>query len=407
MKLFTLKELKNLDATALRKTGEVDEIYSRMAETVEEKRRLAEHRRRRRRLLAILSFVVMVVIPTIAAAIYYGFYAKDIYVTESRFIIRSQQTISAGKFSFLAGISSPSEKDSQAIVDYIKSVSIIDDLLNSSKINIYEIFSKGDFFSRFDTTLPKEEFVKYWRSMVRARYDGKSDAVVLKVRAFTPEDSLALSKEILKKSEEVVNKITDKARKRAVVFAEKDVKIAEERLLSILSKLSGLRAQSGIMDPNVSVKSSTALEQQMLVQLLSLKVKLETRKRLLGKNAPDLPALRSKIAALEKELKKIRSAGNTERKNKDFPQILKRFELLKTELNFAEKAYVRALTALETARIQADRNAKYLAVYIQPVLPQSATEPKRIHMVSMVALITFLTWMIVGLMFMGIRDHVF
>ncbi len=103
----------------------------------------------------------------------------------------------------------------------------------------------------------------------------------------------------------------------------------------------------------------------------------------------------------------MKSAGNAERKAKNFPQILKRFELLKTELNFAEKAYVRALTALETARINADRNAKYLAVYIQPVLPQSATEPKRVHMVAMVALIMFLTWMIVGLMFMGIRDHVF
>ncbi|MFX1815419.1 hypothetical protein PXJ20_33055, partial [Paraburkholderia sp. A1RI_3L] len=40
---------------------------------------------------ARLLFVLTVVIPVTVAVVYYGFIAADVYVSESRFVVRSEQ----------------------------------------------------------------------------------------------------------------------------------------------------------------------------------------------------------------------------------------------------------------------------------------------------------------------------
>ena len=65
------------------------------------------------------------------------------------------------------------------------------------------------------------------------------------------------------------------------------------------------------------------------------------------------------------------------------------FEKLGLEQQIAEKQYVSAASALEQARITAERKRVYVSTFVHPVLPQDATEPKR-FLYSLAAIILFL-----------------
>ena len=78
----------------------------------------------------LLSFVIVVAMPTILAGVYYFFIAADQYVAEFRFALRAVEPVRgeiAGIFQPSAA-PSPVSVDSHAVVQYLGSRDIIDDL---------------------------------------------------------------------------------------------------------------------------------------------------------------------------------------------------------------------------------------------------------------------------------------
>jgi capsular polysaccharide transport system permease protein len=55
-----------------------------------------------------------------------------------------------------------------------------------------------------------------------------------------------------------------------------------------------------------------------------------------------------------------------------------RFDELELEQQIAEKQYTLAAAALERAHVNAEGKQVYLATFVQPVLPQNSTYPKRV-----------------------------
>jgi len=367
---------------------------------------VAQEARRKRRRAAIFSFILMVVMPTLVTAFYYYFFARDIYVAESRFIVRSSENPAAGKLGFLGAIGSPVfSADSHAVINYIHSTDLIAAL--EKELPVRGIFEKGDWLSAPAPHWSLEEFRKYWKKMVRVRYDGQSEAIILTVRTFAAEDSIALARTIVRKSEELVNRLSRQGRLQTLRFAREDVAKAEERLVKILSQIRQLRMQTGIFEPKMSISARSKLMAQLAAEISQLKVRLETRQKLLGDKAPGIEAMRSQMKALQEELEALKKGGIGTVATEDLPQIFEAFDKLKVQMNFAEKSYVNALSALEAARAKANRNVRYLAEFVRPTKIESPTEPKRLHIVLMVAILAFLGWGILGLIVLGIREHIF
>src|ERR1700678_3213806 len=71
-----------------------------------------------------IALVLTVLVPTCAAILYYGFVASDVYISESRFLVRSPQHPMQGGFvgELLQGSGfSHSEDDTYSVHDYILS----------------------------------------------------------------------------------------------------------------------------------------------------------------------------------------------------------------------------------------------------------------------------------------------
>ena len=97
-------------------------------------------------------FVITVLIPTALAILYYGLIASDVYISESRFVVRSpQRPASGGIFGEIlqgTGISH-SQDDTYSIRDFILSRDALLEL--DQKLGVKNAFSSNtvDIFNRF------------------------------------------------------------------------------------------------------------------------------------------------------------------------------------------------------------------------------------------------------------------
>ena len=87
-----------------------------------------------------------------------------------------------------------------------------------------------------------------------------------------------------------------------------------------------------------------------------------------------------------------------------YPKLLADYEGLLVDREFAEEGYRAALTALDIARTNAQRQSRYLAAYVRPTLPQTAEFPRRFVVLGMIGLFVLLVWSIMALIYYSVRD---
>jgi|RhiMethySRZTD1v2_1073278.scaffolds.fasta_scaffold3589123_1 capsular polysaccharide transport system permease protein len=87
------------------------------------------------------------------------------------------------------------------------------------------------------------------------------------------------------------------------------------------------------------------------------------------------------------------------------PAEVANYEELVVDREFAEKAYVSALSSLERARVEADRQQRYVAAFVRPTLPGEALYPRRIVASITVFAIALVLWALGVLIGYAIRDQ--
>ena len=167
--------------------------------------------------LGMVAFVLMVALPMALGGIYYFFIAADQYVAEFRFGLRSAEPVRSDPGLLLQAGAAPSQigLDSYVVVQYIASRAIVDDL--SKTLDLQQMFStaRADWPARLHLPAPVEDLVTYWRGQVDAFFDPADGTIVVKARAFAPEDALKLAQGILVSSERLVNDLSARARSDA------------------------------------------------------------------------------------------------------------------------------------------------------------------------------------------------
>jgi capsular polysaccharide transport system permease protein len=363
----------------------------------------------RRSRLRWLSFMIVVVLPAVIAATYYFVVAADQYVAEFRFALRSAEPERHDPALFLQQSIAPSVMglDSYVVVQYIASRAIIDDL--SATLDLRQMFSRSeaDWPVRLDLPVAIEELVHYWKRQVDAFFDATNGTIVVKARAFTPQDALRLAEGILASSERLVNDLSARARRDALRDAEEEVGRAEKRLKSALTRLREFRDKEGIIDPRKTADATVALAGRVRDELVRADTELSTLKHYMRDDAPSIKMLEARVQSLEAQRRAVESeVTDTEKtRSEALSRVMGSYEQLESERTFAENTYQHALQALDRSRINADRQQVYLATFVRPTLPEEPLYPRRLQSLAVVSGVAFAVWMIGGFVLQSIRDH--
>jgi capsular polysaccharide transport system permease protein len=146
------------------------------------------------------------------------------------------------------------------------------------------------------------------------------------------------------------------------------------------------------------------LEQELAKQ----EADIAGRTAFLNKDSPSVRVLRQSADALRSQIEQERAKIGTLQnpgQRELMSASLTEYEGLETEREFAQKSYEAATTAVESARMRAEQQSRYLATYVEPYLPEDSLYPARLQMVLLVLLCSTVAWAIGVLVFYGIRDH--
>lgn len=361
------------------------------------------------------SFVICVVLPALIACMYFTFIESDEYVSEAHFTIRRGGESKSAISDVMSGISasmglggfgtSSTTQDVFIVSDYIRSRTIIEDM--GGKKVLTDAFSRSstDWLSRLSSSAPLEKVWKYWNRKVSAVIDTPSGIITLTVRAYTPHEAHDLARLVLKKSEVLVNDISERSRQDAMKRALAEMKSAEDRLRMARTELADFRNKNNLIDPMLSAKNIS----ENIGKLLQDRVVLENNRATLGgsvsQDSPTLRVLNSQIMAIDQQIANLQSRLTSQNKNDALSEQIAGYESRQIELQFAEKLYTIAQDSFDAARREQERQQLYLVTVEQPSKPENATYP-RIPLDTMMVFATCLVlWSMVTLLAASVRDH--
>jgi len=373
---------------------------------------------RRRRIISIFSFMICVALPVVLAVYYFALLAADRYAVETKFAIRSPSaTGSMDIMGLVTGMSSATSTttDSYMVVDFIESRDLIDRL--EAQMDIRAIYSKpeGDWLMRLDADATKEDLVEYMSKVISIYFDTSSQILTLEVQAFTPEDAEAVSAAILDISDDLVNEISDRARQDTMRSAEREVARIETLLAEHRRQLAAFRQAEQDIDPAASALEQIGLLGGLERELAGARTRLSSLTEFLSDAAPSVRILQSQIEAMEAELAEQRSRLGTGQTQSDttgsavaggtFTDRVAIYEDLAVDMEFLQQAYLTALAAREAARLEADRQQRYLAAFVRPSLPERALYPQRTQSILIFAGFALMFWAIGVMLVYIVREH--
>ena len=366
---------------------------------------------RRRRGVLVISFVLLCVFPSILATVYYTIIASDRYAANASFVVRGLDAGvgSADLVSSFTGLTSTGSttSDSYIIRRYLKSADLIRVLQADLALSEHFANSSVDPISRFDGDKPFEEFVLYWERRISTTYDSTTGIVTFEVQGFDPEFTLTLADKVLLAASKLVNHLSEIARQDSLKFAASEVDRAEERLSKAQQAIREFRSNRGAVNPALNAQLDAELIGTLETQLSDVQARIETLSASMDADTPLLRQLNQQAAALRSQIVARRAAIGDQagEPGTATADSLAEFEALQLQQTFAQQRYASALSSIENARMDADRQQRYLAIFATPFMPEEAIYPLAFRNVILTILGSFALWAILTLVTYAVRDH--
>ncbi|MBY0417715.1 MAG: chain-length determining protein [Pararheinheimera sp.] len=340
-----------------------------------------------------------------SAALYWGIWATDRYVSETNIVMQSSELNSTGfnVASLLSGTSGAG--DLLLLRDHLLSADMMIKLDKTLNLRQHYSSQNIDYLSRLSSSdVPMEKFVSYMLKRVEVEYDDYASVMRIKVQAFNPDMAKQIAELLLANGEQHMNTMGQRLAAEQVSFIEMQVKNLAERLHQARQDLLNYQNQNGMVSPTGTVQSILAIVAQLEGQLSTAQARLKVATSFQSATSPEVVRLKSEIKALQQqialELKKTASSSGGA-----LNKISADYQSLELQANFAMELYSNALAALESTRVEAARKLKQVSVLQYPTKPEYSAEPRRLYNTVVFTLFALILTFITHLAIWVIRDH--
>lgn len=351
--------------------------------------------------------LLAVIGPTLIAALYFGLIASDVYISESRFVVRSPEKPAASGLGVIlksAGFTNAGD-EVLAAKDYITSRDALAVL--NAKGRVAQIYG-ADHISVFDRFDPlgwdgtAEQLHKYFTGKVAVQYDTTSSITTLTVRAYRAEDAALLNRLLLEQSEELVNRLNERGRKDLIGYAQTEVDEAQQEASRAAMAMAEYRNRTGVVDPERQATVQLQMISKLQDELIGAKNQLYQLEATVPANS-QIRTLKVRIAALTKEIDQ--QLGRVAGDRASLSATAARYQRLVLDRELADKRLGAAMTSLQEARNEARRKQAYVERIVQPNTPDKALEPRRIRGILATFVLGLIAWGVLGLLLAGVREH--
>ncbi len=346
-------------------------------------------RRRRRNFLLLLSrLAVFVLVPTFVAGWYFFNIATPFYGTVSQFIIQQNEGQSGGLSSMFRGTQFATSQDSIAVQGYLQSRDAM--LRLDSDLGFKAHFSQDfiDPLQRLDADATNEAAYKVYKRNVKIGYDPTEGIIKMEVIAADPAVSEEFSKALIGYAEQQVDHLSSRLREDQMQGARESYQDAEMKVSRAQERVLELQQELGVFDP--MSESSAVMGQIGTFEAQAQQKRLELQ-QLMDNPRPNqarVAGVQGDIARLEgivADLRKQLTDGNGG--SASLAQVTGQLRMAEADLETRQLMLSQALQQLETARIEANRQVRYLESAVAPVAPDEPTYPRAFENTALAFLI--------------------
>ncbi len=356
----------------------------------------------------VFSFLVFTALPVAAVHHYLYNYAVDQYYSSVGFSVRTEDAVSSlDVFGILSGSSNASSKDTDILYEFIQSKDLVSQVDQDLDLRSIWSWPEDDPIFVFDAEGTIEDLHAYWARMVRIDYEASTGLIEVGVLAFRPEDAESIALAIFDKSSTMINELSAISRADSTQYARDELELSEERLRAARAALAQYRDQNQLIDPSLVIQGQTGLLTSLQNQLAETLIELDLLRETSRDSDPRIQQAERKVEVIQKRIEQERGkfSDSVQAGEEGFSTLVSEFENLTVEREFAEQAYLAALSSYDATLAEARRQSRYLAPHARPSLPERSEYPKRITTLGLFASFNFLIWMIGVLIYYTIRDR--
>jgi capsular polysaccharide transport system permease protein len=368
------------------------------------RRRIRVVLRRNDRVTLLLVFCVY--LPTGILGVYLLIFFSDMYVSETRFAVRSGDGSELMSSSLGSLFQSPLSAYADAFIvqEYITTWDMLEKVEERLHWRAHYADPSKDIYSRLKTDPTREELLDYWQWLVIPTFDMDKGIITVQVKAYAPETARAVNAAVLHFSEELVNRMNDRAHQDAVRLAAEEVASAEGRLARAREATQRFRDDKGILDPKSVAAGLEGVIAALEGEAAGTEAELAAALKIMRETSPTVANIRRKLRSLRDQLAAERSrlAGLS---GGALSSLVGDYARLLAEEEFSRQLLMETMASLEKARIRAVAQSRYLVPFQSPTLPQESEYPR----VFLFTLGTFFVLLIAlgicSLIIAAIRDH--
>jgi capsular polysaccharide transport system permease protein len=382
-------------------------------------KKAARERKQPRMNWTVVSFLLMVLVPTAVVSVYFEYFASPQYRVDAQFAVRGSSSAATGMLGLTGLLGTTGQSgDSYIVATYIQSPQLIRDVKNKLGIDLRKYYSKPgiDWWYRIDPKMPVEQFVDYWAKVTEVSYNSTTGNTELYVYGFSAQDSKDITDAVMRASETLVNALSDSSLEQMTRVASHQVDRAEVRLKKVRQEITDLQEKQKTLNPTSLVGAQQAMVASLESQITALEQRQHALLKEISADSPSARVLQRQIdaaqAALDEEKAKIGSETSTNTAAKNLPadqrnlaDAIAKFEELTVEQTFATQAYTAALSAFETSLVEAQKQDRYFATFVDPSKPEISLYPER-GLNSFIGFLIFTgIWLLSQFFYRSIRDH--
>ncbi len=374
-----LPDTRSEDGIALPSANTQAALNRNASEILQIQRDIARRRKRKLALLFTrLSFFVF--LPTFLVGWYYYTIATPMYATNSEVVIQQAQPQGAGPqglATLFQGTSMATQQDSIAVQSYLASREAM--LRLDEDHGFKEHFSDPqiDAIQRLEENATNEQAFGLYTDHVKISYDPTEGLIRMEVIAADPVKSYDFSQALIGYAEEQVDQLTGRLREDQMRGALQSYEEAEQRRADALATWLSIQEDVRQIDPQSESAARMGQINTLESEKQRLELVLQSRLNVDRPSEVQVQALRDQIANIDVLITDLRDqlVGGT---GEQISLAARNTELRTAEENYTfQTAMVQqALTQMETARIEANRQVRYLSQSVRPVIPDQATYPR-------------------------------
>ena len=365
-------------------------------------------RRRRRLAFLFLKIAFFVMLPTFLVGHYYYNTATEMYETSSEFVIqKSEATGSTGIGGLFSGTGFATSQDSITVQGFLTSREALGRLDEDLGFIAHYQQEWIDDIQRLPSDASDEKAFKMYKKRVKVGFDPTEGIIRMQVVAATPEASEQFSKALIGYAEERIDNLSARVREDQMAGALASYEEAERAMIAAQQSVLELQQMRGVLSAEVEISAQMTIINSLELEREQKQLDLAEIMANARPNQARAAVLQADIARLNDRIEQLRSAmTQSTDTNTSLARITGELKVAEADLANRQLMMQSALQQLETARIEANRQVRYLSMGVSPVAPDVASYPRKLENTVLAFVIFLSLYILVSLTVSILREQV-